>query len=419
MMIWRKALGLLICIAIYSAPICPLPSMAAEPSIKTSFKRYTVYTYKDQKVLCEPYRVEKDDWLYRLFRQKGEISEKDFPLFITIFKVLNPKISNIDTIKTGEKILIPLKIIIGEDFRETASGAVEVPMIEFGALKENMPPSPILPKPIGNKTIAELERYAEMKNGELMRNGKYYFPTKGDHDLVLNLELTPMIILKDNSRLILVQKNSRDKKLETAMNKYWKEITVVDIETALKNVRTITSQENIFPEMEERLHPQISLDHNRGIRELLNYTGIDYISDAVISFSVGTIRLTVKLLKIPRPGHSHLVVETGDIYGSALDSIRKEGYEVLALLPGETTREIAIKLFSNLGIDVVEEPSFINAVAKKTIIIPGIYIEHTTRKLLLAEKHLDLEASEFLKRQGIILLYGITPKSRHNLKDSL
>lgn len=410
MMTWRKALGLLICVAIYSGPICPLPSMAAEPSIKTSFKRYTIYTYKGEKVICEPYRVAKDDWLYKLFRQKGEISEKDFPLFITIFKVLNPGISNIDTIKTGQEIIIPLKTVLQDYFRNR-SGSVEVPVIEFDTLKKKPHPYPIFPKPMDKETIARLEQYAEMQHGELMGKGKYYFPAKGDHDLVLNLESTPMIILKDNSRLILVQENRRDEKLETAMNKYWKEITVVDIETALKNVTTITSKENIFPKMEERLHPQISLDHNMAIRELLNYTGIDYISDAVISFSVGTIRLTVKLLKIPRPGLSHLVVETGDVYGSALDSIRKEGYEVLALLPGETTRQIAIKLFSNLGMDVVEEPSFINAVVKKTIIIPGIYIEHTTKKLLLAEKLLDLKTSEFLKRQGIILLYGISPKS--------
>ena len=131
---WRKAWGTLICIAICTAWICPLPSPAMEQSIKTSFKRYAVYPYNDRKVLCEPYRVAKDDWLYKIFRQKGEISESDFPLFIAIFKTLNPGISNIDNINPGQEILIPLKTGFQEDFNETVPGVVDVPIIEFSSL---------------------------------------------------------------------------------------------------------------------------------------------------------------------------------------------------------------------------------------------------------------------------------------------
>jgi len=221
-----------------------------------------------------------------------------------------------------------------------------------------------------------------------------------------------MIILKDNSRLILVQKNNLDQKLETAMGKYWNEITMVNIETALQKVTTINLQENLSPEIKEKFHPKrISLNQKEAVRELLNCTGIDYISDAIISFPVGTIMVNVKLLKIPRPGKLDLVVESGEIYGSALESIKKEGYELLSLPLGDTIRKMAIKLFSNLGIKVVEEPSFTNDTTKKTVIIPGVYIENATRKILLAEKQLDLETSEFMKRQGIILLYAIAPKN--------
>ncbi len=104
--------------------------------IETSLKRYVVYKYKKNKVLCEPYRVAKNDWLYKIFRKKGEISEKDFPLFINIFKTVNPGINDIDAILPGQIILIPLKKIHDNDFRETSPGVVDVPMIEFASIPE-------------------------------------------------------------------------------------------------------------------------------------------------------------------------------------------------------------------------------------------------------------------------------------------
>ncbi len=99
--------------------------------LETSLKRYAVHQYKKDKILCEPYRVSKNDWLYKIFRKKGEISEKDFPLFINIFKAFNPGINDIDAIHPGQTILIPLKKIQKNDFKETSPGVVDVPIVEF------------------------------------------------------------------------------------------------------------------------------------------------------------------------------------------------------------------------------------------------------------------------------------------------
>ena len=153
---WQKAWRTLICIAICTAWTCPLPSSAMEQSVKTSFKRYVVYPYNDRKVLCEPYRVAKDDWLYKIFRQKGEISDSDFPLFLAIFKTLNPGISNIDSISPGQEILIPLKTMDQEDFNETVPGMVDVPMIEFSSLPETLSPHLSTYRVQRGETVSEL-----------------------------------------------------------------------------------------------------------------------------------------------------------------------------------------------------------------------------------------------------------------------
>ncbi len=99
--------------------------------VKTHYKEYTIFTYKNADYLCEPYAVKKNDWLYKIFRQKGEISASDFPKFLKIFQKLNPKLSNIDDIAAGIQIMIPLKPVDKNDYVQKEQGIVEVPVLEF------------------------------------------------------------------------------------------------------------------------------------------------------------------------------------------------------------------------------------------------------------------------------------------------
>ncbi|MBW2591766.1 MAG: hypothetical protein JRE58_01970, partial [Deltaproteobacteria bacterium] len=62
-------------------------------------KSYIVHSDRGRDILCEPYTVRKNDWVYKLFRQKGELSHKDFPEFLGIFQRLNPHVHNINTIR--------------------------------------------------------------------------------------------------------------------------------------------------------------------------------------------------------------------------------------------------------------------------------------------------------------------------------
>lgn len=122
------------------------PSVSAEmssaqgPALKTSHKRYMVYPYQGQTILCEPYTVAKNDWLYKIFRKKGEISDKDFPLFLLIFQNLNPPVSNIDAISPGQQIMIPLKRIDGDYYKQTEPGVIDVPVLEFSSMPKRLDP---------------------------------------------------------------------------------------------------------------------------------------------------------------------------------------------------------------------------------------------------------------------------------------
>ncbi len=107
------------------------PFFASADAMKTYLKQYSIFTYENQDYLCEPYQVKKDDWLYKIFRQKGEISAEDFPKFLNIFRTINPKLSNIDAIEPGHQILIPLKKISRKAYQEKRKDIVEVPVLSI------------------------------------------------------------------------------------------------------------------------------------------------------------------------------------------------------------------------------------------------------------------------------------------------
>ena len=121
--------GLLICIiAPYSAGSALL------------YKSYVVRYDKGWDILCDPYVVQKDDWVFKLFRQRGEISHNDFPEFLAIFKHINPHIRNIDMIRPGQHILIPLKKLKKDSLPGQSSGIVTIPFVTISNLPDIIKP---------------------------------------------------------------------------------------------------------------------------------------------------------------------------------------------------------------------------------------------------------------------------------------
>jgi len=93
------------------------------------YKNYVVRYDRGWNILCDPYVVKKNDWIFKLFRQKGELSHRDYPEFLRIFKRLNPHVHNIDRIRPGQHILIPLKKVTRDALPEQSSGVVTIPFI--------------------------------------------------------------------------------------------------------------------------------------------------------------------------------------------------------------------------------------------------------------------------------------------------
>ena len=99
------------------------------------YKSYIVRKDRGKDILCDPYIVQKNDWLLKIFRQRGEISHDDFPAFLRIFSRINPHVHDIDKILPGQHIFIPLKILRPDSLEGQELGVVTIPFVTISNIE--------------------------------------------------------------------------------------------------------------------------------------------------------------------------------------------------------------------------------------------------------------------------------------------
>lgn len=111
--------------------IAPFPAYS-----NFSYKSYVVQRDRGTDILCDPYIVQKNDWVHKLFKQKGEIAYKNFQEFLSIFKRMNPHIHNINKIHPGQQLFIPLKKLEPGAMPGQSSGIVTIPFITISSIED-------------------------------------------------------------------------------------------------------------------------------------------------------------------------------------------------------------------------------------------------------------------------------------------
>lgn len=95
------------------------------------YKNYVIKQDMGWEILCAPYIVQPNDWVSKIFKLRGEISQQDFPDFIRVFRRLNPHLKNIDRIRPGQQILIPLKRLRESPLPDNPTGIVTIPFVDL------------------------------------------------------------------------------------------------------------------------------------------------------------------------------------------------------------------------------------------------------------------------------------------------
>lgn len=116
---------------VFQLTLCVFSCLATTAPADGAFleKKFVVCQDRGRDVLCDSYVVKKNDYVTRLFKQRGEIAYRDFPMFLEIFKRLNPSVKDIDLIFPNQRILVPLRLIEPDTLEGQATGTVTIPLI--------------------------------------------------------------------------------------------------------------------------------------------------------------------------------------------------------------------------------------------------------------------------------------------------
>lgn len=488
----RRSIGYGLALAI--TLLCQPLSNASE-GVKTYYKQYSVFSFEGEDYLCEPYLVKKDDWLYKIFRRKGEISTSDFPRFLSIFRKINPKLNNIDAIAPGHQILIPLKRVDKKNYpQQPGPGVVEVPVLEFsikfkekdlarhvrkytvrtgdtvsgllgreflkkgGGVSEAgkktfsllnpeirdihriykgtqvlLPDPSILSQPwftaflareipaekqaeqqagppgpghpfsqrsrpvLSQRDLSRLKRYARLIRGTLMHQGTLHFPGQGEMPAqVLDLSTTPVLKEESGRKSVILPPDTLpedfDQDLLAAMKAYWKKVRLRALESAL-------SQGGRQPELSL---DALVLPHSGLLETLVSVTDYTFRPNQKIPVALGNITMPVMMGRITHPDRPDLLVNTGSVYGQALDAIKSQGYAILTLSPDMTAARTCLKLFSSLGYTTWKNPAFSTENQVETIY--GVYAVKHQEKVFIARTAPSERAKAFLDREGVRIL---------------
>lgn len=100
------------------------------------YKSYIVRYDRGWDILCEPYVVKKGDYILKIFRQKGEIAHQDFRDFIGIFKRLNPHVTDVNMIRIGQSVDIPLRKLEQGELPGQSMGVVTIPFVSLSKVSD-------------------------------------------------------------------------------------------------------------------------------------------------------------------------------------------------------------------------------------------------------------------------------------------
>jgi LysM repeat protein len=255
-------------------------------------KDYVVKEDMGNRIWCDPYVFQKNDSLPQVFQEKGGIIDENPEEFLKIFKRLNPQVSDLESVRPGQQIFIPLKKM-GKD-REISSRIFTLPMVTISADQTQQAPEPRPPssfteykiKPgdtlsrifhqyfgamnavlsgerlrlfqkinpditdinriYPNQTVrmplsdsdsspsledhaGPLERVSAQLNASLTRKGICFFPMPGKVDFGLDLAQFPIMEFPDGLRILFNPGQALLNDEQNVIRHFWPELKIIDV----------------------------------------------------------------------------------------------------------------------------------------------------------------------------------------------
>jgi hypothetical protein len=134
----------------------------------------------------EHYKVKKDDYLWKILRNKGMIPGPDIEELISAIKAMNPSLKNLDLMHPGQTVLIPLKIVPKGSYESKNDESFQKSVMGFSSL-EGVNLENYLVKPGDNITKIVIGKYTippEYLYAEYLDLVRMFNPAMEDPDLI-------------------------------------------------------------------------------------------------------------------------------------------------------------------------------------------------------------------------------------------
>ncbi len=100
------------------------------------YKSYLIRHALGFDILCDPYIILKNDSVSKLIMNKGDMAQTNFSEFMDIFRQINPGVQNLDHIRVGQHIFIPIKKLRKNSLPGQTSGMVTIPFVTISKLQK-------------------------------------------------------------------------------------------------------------------------------------------------------------------------------------------------------------------------------------------------------------------------------------------
>ncbi len=187
-------------------------------------------------------------------------------------------------------------------------------------------------------------------------------------------------------------------------------ISIIDIlvdNTETEQRSKITEQENHIAEDVISINPT---NRKAFVNDLVTAIGFNYAKNIKITFPYAGIQIEAISNLVTTKDGSHLLIDFEDLYGDAITSIQKTGFDIIQVKKKDNPYTIIQNLLTGTGVSYTNDPTFFAAkrpVTYNTSLTIRGFLVTNTGKMLLAASPLHERVIQFLKNEGVrIIMIG-------------
>jgi hypothetical protein len=145
------------------------------------------------------------------------------------------------------------------------------------------------------------------------------------------------------------------------------------------------------------------------VNDFLKAIGYSYTENVSIMFPYAGIQVQASSNLIQTPDGKEVLVDFGDLYGDAVQSIEKTGFKIIQIQEKDDLLSVTVKLLEAVRTSYTMNPVFSAAkrhgIYHTRLTIPGFLVEKGGKsKILLASVPLHGRIIQFLQEQGIVIV---------------